>query len=234
MKKKAKKAKKADPAYWEIAKVMSRRSSQKSRHPEYDERDGIAEYCTYCGLTRAHPRGRHCPAYGTQCYICKKFNHFSSVCRANVTQEAVMDQKSPLYHYQKKKHSIKRAEEVDYRRDTSSDEDFIEKSLMHMSIKAVSESIEEKRNGSLREIQLLQGKISRLENELNLTKNLIQRVLAYQQTEDHDDKTTFKQPETRWEKNEKIDVFSYNTQGPEERKRESVNWVIQRIVQHGI
>ena len=91
---------KADPAYREIAKVMSRRSNQKSRHPEYDERDGSAEYCIYCGLTRAHPRGKHCPAYGAQCDICKKFNHFSSVCRANVIQEAVMDQKSPLYHYQ--------------------------------------------------------------------------------------------------------------------------------------
>ena len=209
---------KADPAYREIAKVMSRRSNQKSRHPEYDERDGSAEYCTYYGLTRAHPRGKHCPAYGTQCDICDKFHHFSSVCRANVTQEAVMVQKSPLYHYQKKKPSIKRTEEVDYSSDTSSDEDFIEKSLMHMSIKALSESIEEKENGSPREIQLLQGKISRLENELNLTKNLIQSLLDNQQTENHNDKTTYKYPETRWEKNENIDVFSYNMPDPEERK----------------
>ena len=89
---------------------------------------------------------------------------------------------------------------------------------MQMSIKAVSESIEQKENGSPREIQLLQGKISRLENELNLTKNLIQSLLANQQTEDHNDKTTNKHPETRWEKHEKIDVFSYNKEGPEERK----------------
>ena len=209
---------KADPAYRVIAKVMSRRRNQKSRHPEYDERDGRAEYRTYCGLTRAHPRGKHCPAYGTQCNICEKFNHFSFVCRANVTQEAVMVQKSPLYHYRKKKPSIKITEEVDYRSDTSSDEDFIEKSLMHMSIKAVSEFMEEKGKGSPREIKLLQGKISRLENELNLTKNLIQSLLANQQTEDHIDNTTDKHPETRWEKNEKIYVFSNNMQGPEERK----------------
>ena len=38
-----------------------------------------------------------------------------------------MDQKSPLYHYLRKKPSIKRPEEVDYSSDTSSDEDFIEK-----------------------------------------------------------------------------------------------------------
>ena len=119
---------------------------------------------------------------------------------------------------QKKKPSLKRTKEVDYSSDTGSDEDFIEKSLMHMSIKAVSESIEEKENGSPREIQLLQGKISRLEIELNLTKNRIQSLLANQQTEDHNDKTTYKHPETRWEKNEKIDVFSYKMQGPEERK----------------
>lgn len=56
-----------------------------------------------------------------------------------------------------------------------------------MSIKAVSESIEEKENGSSREIHLLQGKVSRLENVLNLTKNLIQSLLAHQQTEDQKD-----------------------------------------------
>ena len=91
---------------------------------------------------------------------------------------------------------------------------------MHIGIKAVSESIEENENGSPREIQHLQGKISRLENELNLTKNLIQSLPAYQQTGDHNDKTTYmyKQLETRWKKNEKSDVFSYNMQGPEERK----------------
>ena len=43
---------KVDPEYQEIAKVMSRRSSQISSHPEYG---GPVEHCTYCGLTRMRP-----------------------------------------------------------------------------------------------------------------------------------------------------------------------------------
>ena len=92
---------KADTAYWGIAKVMPHRRNQKPRQPEYHERVESVEYCTYCGLTRAHPRGKHCPAYGTQCNICKKFNHFSSVCRENVTQEAIMGQRNPRHYSQK-------------------------------------------------------------------------------------------------------------------------------------
>ena len=71
-------------------------------------------------------------------------------------------QKSPLYHYQKKTLSIKRTEEVDYSSNTSSDEDFIENSLMHMSIKAVSEPSEEKKKGSLRELQLYRERLADL------------------------------------------------------------------------
>ena len=182
---------KADTADW--GKVMSHRRNQKSRQPEYHERVESVKYCTYCGLTRAHPRGKHCPAYDTQCNICKKFNHFSSVCRANSTKEARMDQKSVRHYSQKKKPSIKRAEEVDSSSDTSSDEDFIEKSLMHMQIKTVSESTAEKKDNILsRDIQLLQGKVSRLENELWLAKNLIQDLLTRQQIKEHNDKKTNK------------------------------------------
>ena len=72
-----------------------------------------------------------------------------------------------MRYSQKKKPSINRAEKVDQSSDTSSDEDFIEKSLMHMRIKTVSESTAEKKdNISSRDIKLLQGKVSRLENEL--------------------------------------------------------------------
>ena len=72
-----------------------------------------------------------------------------------------------ISYSQKKKHSIKRAEEVDQSSDTSSDEDCIEKSQMHMQIKTVSEStVEKKDNISSRDIHLLLGKVSRLENEL--------------------------------------------------------------------
>ena len=131
---------KVDPEYQEIAKVMSRRSSQISRHPEYG---GPVENCTYCGLTRMRPWDKHSPANGTQC------NSYN----------------------QQKKPSIKISEDVYSISDTSSDEDLIEKSLVHMRVKTVSESTEEKReNGLSGNIQLLHGKISGLENELKLTK----------------------------------------------------------------
>ena len=210
---------KADTADWGIAKVMSHRRNQKPRQPEYHERVESVEYCTYCGLTRAHPRGKHCPAYGTQCDICKKFNHFSSVCRENVTQEAIMGQRSPMRYSQKKKPSIKRAEEVDQSSDTSSDEDFIENSLMHMRIKTVSESTAEKKNYiSSRDIQLLQGKVSRLENELCLAKNLIQDLLTRQQNKEHSDQKTYEQTRIISEKNEKSDGFSYSMQSHDQRE----------------
>ena len=93
---------KADQAYQELARIKSRRNNQKSRDQEFNERDKTAKNCTYCGLTEAHQRGKHCPAYyGTQCNIGKKFNHFSSVCRDNFTKEAIMDQKSPRRYTQK-------------------------------------------------------------------------------------------------------------------------------------
>ena len=92
-----------------------------------------------------------------------------------------------------------------------------------MSIKAVSEYIEEKENGSPREIQLLQGKISRLENELNLTKNLIQSLLDNQQTEDHNDKTTYKHPEQDGRKMRRLVCFRITRKALRKEKRESVS-----------
>ena len=210
---------KADTADWGIAKVMSHRRNQKSKQPEYHERVESVEYCTYCGLTRAHPRRKHCPAYGTQCNICKKFNHYSSVCRENVTQEAIMGQRRPRRYSQKKKPSIKRAEEVDSSSDTSSDEDFIEKSLMHMQIKTVSESTAEKKdNISSRDRQLLQEKVSRLENKLWLAENHIQELLTRQKIKEYNDQKAYQQTRTSLEKNEKTDGFTYSMLSHDQRE----------------
>ena len=216
---------KADTTDWGIAKVMSHRRNQKPRQPEYHERVESVEYCTYCGLTRALPRRKNCPAYGTQCNICKKFSHFSSVYRENVTQEAIMGQRSPMrYTYSQKKPSIKRAEEVDQNSDTKTDEDFIEKSLMHMRIKTVSESTAEKKdNISSRDIQLLRGKVSRLKNELWLAKNLIQDLLTRQQNKEHNDQKTYDQTRIISEKNE--NGFSCK------ENPGSIKWFIQWIAE---
>ena len=104
------------------------------------------------------------------------------MCRENVTQETIMGQRSLRRYSQKKKPSIKRTEEVDQSIDTTSYEDRIEKSLMHMQIKTVSEStVEKKDNISSIDKQLLLGKVSRLEDKLWLAKNLIQDLLTRQQ-----------------------------------------------------
>ena len=124
-----------------------------------------------------------------------------------------------MRYSQKEKPSIKRAEEVDQSSDTSSDEDFIEKPLMHMRMKTVSESTAEKKdNISSRDIQLLQGKVSRLENELWLAKNLIQDLLTRQQNKDHNDQKTYEQTRTISEKNEKNNGFSYSMQSHDQRE----------------
>ena len=87
-----------------------------------------------------------------------------------------------MRYTQKKKPSIKRTEEVDSSSDTTSYEDRIEKSLIHMQIKTVSESTVEKKDDiSSRDKQLLLGKVSRLEDELWLATNLIQDLLTWQQ-----------------------------------------------------
>ena len=35
--------------------------------------------CTYCGLSGVFQKGYNCPAFGKQCYICGKHDHFARV-----------------------------------------------------------------------------------------------------------------------------------------------------------
>ena len=54
---------------------------------------------------------------------------------------------------------------------------------MRMRNKTVSEStVEKRKNVSEKNIKLLQGKIRRLENEQHVDKNLIESLIAQQQT----------------------------------------------------
>ena len=76
---------KTDPWTKQIDKVAQRRRNWESRNSDIGERDQRAEACNYCGLSGAHVKGRNCPAYGTQCEICRKFDHYSSVCRAHTS-----------------------------------------------------------------------------------------------------------------------------------------------------
>ena len=197
---------KAEPANFEIAKVVTQQSRRRSEHPEHDGRNGKPEQCSYCGLTRAHPKGKNCPAYGVQCDICKKFNHFSSLCRTDIGHEGT-DKRSQT-HYHQKKPSIKRAEDLYSTSETSSDEDFIGKSMKHMRIKT------QKRKKMLqREIQCihhLQGKVKQLESEVRLTRNLIQSLIAEKKTKEQSFQMTHEQPIINLENSEGCKRVSYN------------------------
>ena len=74
---------KADPWSNEIARVEQRRNRTLSNSDNYG-RDHRTHLCSYCGLIRAHSKNKNCPAYGVKCETCKKFNHFTSVCRGNM------------------------------------------------------------------------------------------------------------------------------------------------------
>ena len=150
-----------DPAYQEIARIKSLRNNQKSRDLEFDERDKNAKYCTYCGLIGAHQRENTALHMAHNVTFARSLTTFHLCVEQTSSKKAIMDQKSPRRYSQKKKPSIKRADEVDSSSDTSLDEYLLEKSLMHMQIKTVSDSTAEKKdNISSRGIQLLQGKVS--------------------------------------------------------------------------
>ena len=101
---------KTDPWKKDIANSRKRRRKWKSKGQ-------TAEPCNYCGLSRAHLRGKNCPAYGLQC---KRFDHFSSVCRADMSPT---DSQKELTT--KQEHRKARAKKSDtYSSSDISDDDF--------------------------------------------------------------------------------------------------------------
>ena len=111
-----------EPRSKEIAKVTEQRRSLESRYSNIGKRFQRAEPCSYCGLVGAHVKGRNCPAYGTQCEICRKFNHYSSVCRANTSPTDKMYAFPRIYDHRQKERIMK-AEEI-YSSSESSDDEF--------------------------------------------------------------------------------------------------------------
>ena len=179
---------KADTWNREIARVEERRRNWTMRNSDSHGRDQRPECCTYCGLTGAHSKGRNCPAYGVQCDICKKFNHYSSVCRENMRQTEMIDdaRKKILHGQQKKKDRVKKfAHAKEYSNsEMSSDDQFLEESMNHMRIKTVKRSAEE--NSTLsQEIEVLQKSVTRLEKELTSARQLIQKLIARQKKDQH-------------------------------------------------
>ena len=122
-----------EPRSKEIAKVTEQRRSWESRYSNIGKRFQRAEPCSYCGLVGAHVKVRNCPAYGTQCEICRKFNHYSSVCRANTSPTDKM-YAFPRTHDHRQKKRVMKAEEI-YASSESSDDEFLAQSVGHLRVK---------------------------------------------------------------------------------------------------
>ena len=52
------------------------------KHQQQNRRNHALSRCSYCGLSGVHKKGYNCPAFGKQCYICRKRDHFARVCHA--------------------------------------------------------------------------------------------------------------------------------------------------------
>ncbi|KAJ7377507.1 hypothetical protein OS493_028490 [Desmophyllum pertusum] len=89
--------------------------------PGYKKKHG----CGYCGQVGTHPEGKNCPAYGKRCSKCQRFNHFSTVCRADnnmETQQHIPEWRQP--EDTKQKRNVKRTTEDLPDSSTSSDDEF--------------------------------------------------------------------------------------------------------------
>ena len=130
-----------DPWSKQINKVAQRRRNWESRNLDICERDQRAEPCNYCGLSGAHVKGRNCPAYGTQCEICRKFDHFSSVCRKNTSLKYEM-YALPRAHEHHQKKRVMKAEKMYSTCSSSerSDDEVLAKSIGHLRVKTVKKS----------------------------------------------------------------------------------------------
>ena len=174
-----------------IARVEERRRNctvqiakkKKLHRSDSHGRDQRLEWCTFCGLKRAYPKGRNCPAYGIQCDICKRLDHYLSVCRQNMRQtEMINDARKKILHgQQKKKDRVKKAAHAEKYLNSkmSSDDNFLEKSVTHVTIKTIKRSAEEN-SASSQETEVLRKRVTRLEKVLTSTKQLIQKLIARQ------------------------------------------------------
>ena len=162
----------------EIAKVTEQRRSWESRYSNIGKRFQRAEPCSYCGLVGAHVKGRNCPAYGIQCEICRKLNHYTSVCRAN-TSLTGKRYAFPRTHDHHQKKRIMKAEEV-YSSSEGSDDEFLAQSVGHLRVKAVKKSNSLNKFHS-EEISMLHEQVTELGKELETAKEVIKNLVTQQE-----------------------------------------------------
>ena len=167
-----------EPRNKEIAKVTEQRRSWESRHSEIGKRFQRAEPCSYCGLVGAHVKGRNCPAYGIQCEICRKFNHYSSACRANTNPTDKM-YAFPRTHDHRQKKRIMKAEEINSSSEDSDDE-FLAQSVGHLRVKAAKKSNSLSKFPS-EEISMLHERVAEFGKELETAKEVIKNLVDQQE-----------------------------------------------------
>jgi hypothetical protein len=68
------------------------RGSDRGAHLGGSDRQDNDKKCDRCGY-KTH-KGPKCPAMGKQCVICRRFNHFASVCRSRMVHELDMEHNS--------------------------------------------------------------------------------------------------------------------------------------------
>ena len=137
--------------------------------------------CSYCGLTGVHPKGRNCPAYGVQCEICRKYNHFTSVCREKCKWIEPIDKTTRpphCYTRMKRNEGVNKANVIHHNSQSLDDS-----SVAHVRIKTVKQSPPQE-NENFRQIKELQEGISRLQKDLDSAKNLIQQILVQRRMKD--------------------------------------------------
>ena len=124
--------------------------------------------CSYCGLKNAHAKGRNCPAYGVQCRVCYKFDHFASACRFDsMNQQAKKE--SPWHQEEPTGDKRQQRSEEEYSESDLSLEEALEKTISQIRIKTVKNLSEENQNLSS-QIESLHDSISILEKELDVIK----------------------------------------------------------------
>ena len=172
---------KADQWSKQIFHVEERRRNWTHRNSD-NQGGPKMQPCSYCGLTNAHSKGRNCPAYGVQCNICRKFDHFTYVCRAVSLTETTDELQIRKPHDRRKERvRVTKTEEKCSNSELISDDEYLAKSLGHICVKTVKE-LSEDSGASSPEIDFFRDGLKDLEKDLATTKKLMESMYKEQKS----------------------------------------------------
>ena len=89
--------------------------------------------CIFCGASRKHQSRNECPAFGKECRICKKKNHFAKVCMSKDKRNSDQAERKPI---KKVNYRARRVQEEDGASKVveSEDDDIVSSMVNHMTI----------------------------------------------------------------------------------------------------